>query len=391
MNKIAYERKYPYKPLTGAVFGNQKEPVRDIAHNFDLGMRSIDERDYVRAMDLFQRVISRSPQDPRGYFGMGTVFTVQRFYEQAKRSFQKAIELDPSFAGSYVGLALCYKETQDYQNALAWFKKALQVTPEDSKIYWNIGSIYEEQRDFAEAQKWFSEAITRNPQDSRAYYFMGKFFKDQGKYSEALQWFDKGFQADPLDWSNYYGFACVYYERNQFAQAVPWIKQGIKVAPASLENLNYRLIVPVFRQVMQYDEAVTFIRGIMQNVGVPRDVWEFYNERDTGEKVGAWLEHDLEKIVRICKEHNIEVMFLNYPFGFDPASIALQRIAAKNSIPFVDNRRVFDELWEKGGKREDYSVSDGHCNAKGYGVMARNIYEKIRELGWFDLGKKNGN
>ncbi|MFA6217658.1 MAG: tetratricopeptide repeat protein [Candidatus Omnitrophota bacterium] len=391
MKEITCQRDNFDMQFAGGAFGKEREPMRDTLYNLNLGMRYIDERDYARARDLFQRMIARDPQDTAGYFGMGTVLTIQQFYTQATGFFQQAIELDPADARSYGGLALCYKENRDYQNALAWFKKALRLSPEDSRIYWNVGSIYLEQREFAEAEKWFSEAITRNPRDSRAYYYMGKFYKDQGKYVEALQWFDKGLRVDPQDWSNYYGFACVYSERNEFGQAVPWIKQGIKAAPASLENLNYRLIVYVFRQVMPYDEVVTFIRGIMQNAGVPRDVWEFYNARDIGQKEGAWLEHDLDSIARICKEKNIPVMFQNYPFGFDFASLVLQKVAEKNSIPFVDNRRVFDALWEKGEKRGDYSVPDGHCNGKGYGVIANNIYEKLIELGWFDPGKKIGN
>ena len=53
----------------------------------------------------------------------------------------------------------------------------------------------------------------------------------------------------------------------------------------------------------------------------------------------------------------------------------LREIAKKDPVLFIDNGRFFDQMFLKGENRNDYFDSDkAHCNEKGYGVMAKNIY-----------------
>jgi len=67
----------------------------------------------------------------------------------------------------------------------------------------------------------------------------------------------------------------------------------------------------------------------------------------------------------------------------------MEEIAAHHSVPYVDNEAVFNGLLSaEGAEREDYFMPDGHCNDRGCGVIARNIYDKMVEENMFGL--RNG-
>jgi lysophospholipase L1-like esterase len=52
-------------------------------------------------------------------------------------------------------------------------------------------------------------------------------------------------------------------------------------------------------------------------------------------------------------------------------------IAKQKALPFVDNHTIFRGLKDD---FNNYFVSDGHCNAKGYGLIAANIYKVIKPI-----------
>jgi hypothetical protein len=87
--------------------------------------------------------------------------------------------------------------------------------------------------------------------------------------------------------------------------------------------------------------------------------------------------------VKICQEEKIKIILQNYPQD-NRSNEAIENIAIKHNIPFVDNCSLFNKLL-KTEKYEEYFIPDGHCNAKGCGVIAQNIYDKITEEKIFSL------
>ncbi|MBL7197051.1 MAG: hypothetical protein ISS47_03015 [Candidatus Omnitrophica bacterium] len=89
------------------------------------------------------------------------------------------------------------------------------------------------------------------------------------------------------------------------------------------------------------------------------------------------LKNDLEDIVSICRKNGITLIMQDYPLPYPMADMTLRNAALEHSLPLVRNSRVFSRLIEAGAEREEYSIEDGHCTAKGYRIMAENIYETI--------------
>ncbi len=358
---------------------------------FGSGMRLLETGDHEQALSVFRDLLALSPQDPRAYFGLGSVYLNRREFEEARKVFEKGIAVQPRDPSNYSGMARYYKEQRDHQQALSWFKKALELNPGDSRQYLNIAFLYLDRRDYSPALIWLQEALRLDAGDSRNCYAMGKYHKDQGQYEEAVPWYKKGIEVDPKDWINYYGMGMSYCERKKFKEALPWVQQGIKADQASVNNLNYKLLVQIAQNERKPEKIGDFLRELERFGPVPQDISRLFDgQMSFEEKVKAWVESDLEEIIKMCKEKKVRLIMHNYPWGWDLLSGTIKKAAERSGVPFVDNRRVFDELWQKGEKHEDYAALDGHCNGKGYGVIAMNIYEKLRKLDWFAAVREGG-
>ena len=82
------------------------------------------------------------------------------------------------------------------------------------------------------------------------------------------------------------------------------------------------------------------------------------------------------EIVKKARDNEVKVILQVYPGG-DNAHI-VRKISKQYNVPLVDNEKVFQEKL-KSAKIEDYFVADGHCNEKGYGIIADNVYSVLVE------------
>jgi lysophospholipase L1-like esterase len=95
------------------------------------------------------------------------------------------------------------------------------------------------------------------------------------------------------------------------------------------------------------------------------------NSIKDGSVVQEIIEYDLSQAVRIVRNSGSEIILETYP---SQSFINIFReISGRFNIPLVDNYAVFknEQL------SQDLFVPDGHCNAKGYGIIAENTYKTL--------------
>ncbi len=93
-----------------------------------------------------------------------------------------------------------------------------------------------------------------------------------------------------------------------------------------------------------------------------------------------WVMQDLSAMIDMAHARDVDVVVQSYPAGFPAytglSSRMLEIIAGIHGVPFVDQEAGFDALEEV----ETYFAPDGHCNTKGYELMARQLYPAVAEL-----------
>ncbi len=130
---------------------------------------------------------------------------------------------------------------------------------------------------------------------------------------------------------------------------------------------------------MNEDEIAMAISEISKNSRLASTSIAMSQVKRIDLEVNSWLRSDIEKIVKMCQQEEIKIILQNYPLSGTYNKV-IKEIAEKNSIPFIDHCYIFKNLLSKEKVRmEDYFKPDTHCNEKGYGIMAENIYNKIIE------------
>ena len=102
-------------------------------------------------------------------------------------------------------------------------------------------------------------------------------------------------------------------------------------------------------------------------------------------EIKQWIISDIGEIIKICKKNKINIILQDYPIQ-ENVSDMLYNIAQVNSVPFVSNYHEFKQLLNRGPNEKEYFAFDGqHCNAEGYAIIARNIFDKIKQEKMFSL------
>lgn len=300
--------------------------------------------------------------------------------------FKDRIKVDPNDADNYRGLGYVFRELGDYTQSIECFKAAIEAYPGDPELYAEVGKTYLRVNKSGEAIDWFKRGIAVDASHSVNYYGIGCVYNWLRKHEEAIKWFKKGIRVNPDDSNNYTGIGYAYRDSGRPEKAMPWFKQGIRFNPDDISN--YHGLAEAYNDMGEIVSAETIelmAEAAKRNPLAKEYIKMFENKRRIGLEARKWMKSDLEKIIGMCREKQIPIVLQNYP---EMTTIIgpSREFAEGHAVLFVDNCKAFNEMWERGERREDYFVIDGHCNDLGYFVVAKNIYDVIVKANLFDLG-----
>lgn len=288
------------------------------------------------------------------FFPQARAYIEKGKLEEAEKMYKKAIESDPIQDWAYIELGRLYNRTDRLREAQEIFKKVLEANP-TSEAYLALGGCYRRQGRLLAAEGMYKKAININP-TLGAYTRLGEIYLAQGQYDTAFESMCRGLElrAEELAAG---GFSKYFF----YSMSRAYELQS-KYDSDYVLNVLERVVEknPRLKKDKEFRDYVDFFRN--------KGEWE--------SRIDRWLRQDLEEIVNLCRQNGIKLVIQNYPYPFVLANKALEDAASRHSIPFVDNRSVFDVLVAQHG-RERYFVDDNHCTIEGHKVMAQNVYKVL--------------
>lgn len=265
------------------------------------------------------------------------------------------------------------------EEAIDSFKGGVTRYPQDSSHYWGIGLALRGMRRFDEARRWFEKAIEADPSDPNAYYEIGELFHDQLLLDpEMVAWYQRGIEADPAFAPNYFGLGSSYLRlEHNTDEALRWFRKGIEVDP--YDSNTYSALVMLGHDPGIRGEVEKILRELAPDREAATAYLEILNTSRREEEIQSWVRSDLEAIVHLAASRGAKVVLQSYPLAM-PVNSTLSDYAGRAGLPFVDHASVFESLLAEGTARESLYSRDGHCNDRGYGVMAENLRKKILEV-----------
>ncbi|MDD5308274.1 MAG: SGNH/GDSL hydrolase family protein [Deltaproteobacteria bacterium] len=230
--------------------------------------------------------------------------------------------------------------------------------------------------------------------NTNSHFLIGKpIAVSRRECDEAIKVFLDGVKRDPEYLDNYYSISHVYRFQYNYEEAIKWCLNGLrvdssyrvddKINEGYIEIKNMRMI-----NKGRHDEDLNktidaFINRFKQDY--PDESLNFFFLDYS--RIGQWVEADVKEIVRIIQQRKIRLVIQNYPIVAAPSNAILERVSGERRVPFVDNQKSFQKKLDDGLRWEDLFVPDRHCNARGYGVMAANVYNKIMEEGLLKVAR----
>ncbi|MBU1912190.1 MAG: hypothetical protein KKB22_01475 [Candidatus Omnitrophica bacterium] len=227
-----------------------------------------------------------------------------------------------------------------YDLAEKCFLKALELDPHNVSANRQLGAIYREQAKYESAEECLKKSLAREDgtKDLGAYLELGMIHRLKGKYGLAKQELKEA-MADPQQlYLAFNELFQLYKDGEEFFNDIENFKKQIK-------NQEIFAKLDLLLKLKKDEEVVYRI-----------------------------LYANLIKIKEISKINNLVVIYQTYPNpDIDAINENIRKFAKRYNALLADNYLIFKEKLTNQNKK-DFFVADEHCNAKGYRIIAQNIY-----------------
>jgi len=175
------------------------------------------------------------------HFNLGVQFYNQREFLKAIQSYQKVIELDPTYIEAYNNLGIIYQEIGNFDRAFGAYQKSIEINPQYEKGYNNLGILFYLKGRNEEALEAFQKALAINSNNIESHINLGVLYKKQGQLNKAIESYQKALDINPLHREIHYNIALLYEQLENIELAIGHYQQFIKLSSPSHSDLVSRV------------------------------------------------------------------------------------------------------------------------------------------------------
>jgi lysophospholipase L1-like esterase len=217
---------------------------------------------------------------------------------------------------------------------------------------------------------------------SQALFHQGLAAYAQGDYDSAVQKFRDALIADSKNYTVHLWLSHLYKSTGNVALAREQMRQAVDLVDG-IDAWQYSIyeVVNRFRLLGGGDELRS-LKAYLQGrygrertkslVSVIDGAIRLSTDQEVFRKV---LEYDFTRVVNAAREEGVAVLLQTYPRAL-PANIAIRAFAGAQGTLLIDHQALFEGKIPA-AEREGFFVSDGHCNARGYQLMAAHAYDVL--------------
>jgi len=140
------------------------------------------EKSPSNAESLLLKAIKSDPKSIQAHFQLGHLYVKQKEFTKAIGVYQSVAKLDPQFPETYFNLAYIYAVKKEYAKAEEMYDRVVELAPPylDEALF-NLAMVQEKQGKRAESIKNLEKALQVNPNNEMAKKYLLKLKKDSGK------------------------------------------------------------------------------------------------------------------------------------------------------------------------------------------------------------------
>ena len=183
------------------------------------GVQYIRLKIYPKAVDTFQLILSRKPNDIDALFQLANVYKLQDELALAIETAEKIFSIaskkkdhtnDHITGLTHILLSEIYSEQSKLDVAEVHAKAAVDRHPLVADTHYRLGYIYTHQAKFPDALVAFKKTLELNPDFAEVYQWLGLIALMRNRPQEAITYYKTAIQKKPFIQSAYYNLAKAY-------------------------------------------------------------------------------------------------------------------------------------------------------------------------------------
>ncbi|HEY6191671.1 MAG TPA: tetratricopeptide repeat protein [Bacteroidota bacterium] len=215
------------------------------------------------AINLFQRIKKKYPDDWRPYWFLGAIDNITKDDSGAMLNFQKVKELASWNADGWVGIASIYYDKGRFDDAIQVLTEARKVVPEEFRIHFLLGISYQRKHALADAAASLEKAIQLNDKSVDAVSALALTYDELKRPEDSDSMYERGLRMDPHNHLLLNNYAYSLSERGlQLQRSLRMAKEAVEQQPANQSYLD--TYGWVYFRLQQYDEAERYIKKAIE-------------------------------------------------------------------------------------------------------------------------------
>lgn len=204
---------------------------KQLEETMRLGYESIASRDFMKALDHFDRAIMLREDYDVPWRMKGNVLDEMGYHEQALECYKHALELFPESDETWFSLGSCLFSLARYNEEIVCYDRALQYNPLMQKALINKGSTLHRLGKFPEALEAYDKVLKINYRLEKVHNNKGATLHSLGQLNDALASYNRAIELrhDYVEaWMNK---GSLLYEMGRYGEAYEALTEMTHIRP----------------------------------------------------------------------------------------------------------------------------------------------------------------
>jgi Flp pilus assembly protein TadD/peroxiredoxin len=184
-----------------------------------------------QAAESFQQVIAAKPDDPEGYYNLGTLNLRRNNFEQARHYLEQTVKLRPNYPEAWNNLGMMAAQEGNPEEAIKNFQQSLLLRPAYAIALLNLGNVYRRQGAFDQAEECLRHALEIQPDDPEVNYSLGMLFARQNQMDHASDYLQKAIDLRPDYPEALNNLGILFVQLQEYSKAEEQFKTCIRLVP----------------------------------------------------------------------------------------------------------------------------------------------------------------
>lgn len=208
----------------------EKEDPQNSGVYQSLGKIYQQRKDWLKAIDEFNKAIELNPRDVDSYFQLSQSYYSLGMMDEAAKAAQATLSLRPNHLRSLLFLAFYLRSKKNIKESLVYLEKAQQLYPSNRQVKLEYADALAAAEEYGRAIQIYQQLLAEMPENPLVYNKLGLVYFYLDDYPKAIEYLEKEVSLEESA-DSYFLLGAAYGKLERYSEAVSHLKKYLIHAP----------------------------------------------------------------------------------------------------------------------------------------------------------------